>query len=127
LHWGPLEWHYLPTIFHENLPSGSKLLVGYRQTGDLISLVSFLESRLIVLKTCVLLYVKVTFYICNCFGTQILVYYPNSCHFSYYPSFSFIEMTVFVNIKNCKYYYDGDHPPHYFPVTIKASKQSIAQ
>jgi hypothetical protein len=47
LHRGPLEWNYLRTKFHENLLSGSKLLVGtHRQTGDLISLHSFLESRL---------------------------------------------------------------------------------
>jgi hypothetical protein len=28
LHRGPLEWHYLPTKFHENLPSGSKVISG---------------------------------------------------------------------------------------------------
>jgi hypothetical protein len=45
---GPLEWHYLPTKYHENLPSGSKVISGRhtdRQIGDLISLLSFLESR----------------------------------------------------------------------------------
>jgi hypothetical protein len=52
LHRGPLEWHYLPTKYHENLPSGSKVISGTYtqtdgQTGDLISLLSFLESRLI--------------------------------------------------------------------------------
>jgi hypothetical protein len=44
-----LEWHYLCTKFHENLPSGSEVISGGhtdRQTGDLISLLSFLESRL---------------------------------------------------------------------------------
>jgi hypothetical protein len=46
---GPLEWHYCCTKFHEYLPSGSKVISGgggHRQTGDLISLLSFLESRL---------------------------------------------------------------------------------
>jgi hypothetical protein len=46
---GPLEWHYLPTKFHENLPSGSKVISGGhtdRQTGDFRSLLSLLESRL---------------------------------------------------------------------------------
>jgi hypothetical protein len=41
--------HYLHTKFHENLPSSSKVIsVGHtdRQTGDLISLLPFLESRL---------------------------------------------------------------------------------
>jgi hypothetical protein len=49
LHLGPLEWHYLCTKFHENLPSGSTVISGGhtgRQTCDLISLLSFLESRL---------------------------------------------------------------------------------
>jgi hypothetical protein len=42
LHRGPLEWHYLLIKFHENLPSGSKLAGDtHRQTGDLISLLSF--------------------------------------------------------------------------------------
>jgi hypothetical protein len=61
-HWGPLEWHYLPTKYHENLPSGSKVISrGHtdthiytqtdRQTGDLIRLLSFLQSRLIYLVT----------------------------------------------------------------------------
>jgi hypothetical protein len=44
----------LPTTkFHENLPSGSKVISGGdtdRQTGDLISLLSLLESRLIMEK-----------------------------------------------------------------------------
>jgi hypothetical protein len=31
LHRGLLEYHYLPTKFHENLPSGSKVITG-RQT-----------------------------------------------------------------------------------------------
>jgi hypothetical protein len=45
---GPLEWHYLRTKFHENLPRGPKVISGGhtdRQNGDLISL-SFFESRL---------------------------------------------------------------------------------
>jgi hypothetical protein len=49
LHRGPLEWHYLRTKFHKYLPSGSKSISeGHtdRQTGDMISLYSFLESRL---------------------------------------------------------------------------------
>jgi hypothetical protein len=28
LHRGPLEWHYLGAKFHENLPSGSKVIIG---------------------------------------------------------------------------------------------------
>jgi hypothetical protein len=28
LHQGPLKWHYLHTKFHENLPSGSKVIIG---------------------------------------------------------------------------------------------------
>jgi hypothetical protein len=49
---GPLEWHYLRTKFHENIPGGSKVLSGGqtdRQTDDLIRF-SFLESRLKVKK-----------------------------------------------------------------------------
>jgi hypothetical protein len=48
LHRGPLEWYYIHAKFYENLPSGSKLLVGAtdRQTGDVISLLSFLQSTL---------------------------------------------------------------------------------
>jgi hypothetical protein len=49
LHRGPFEWHYLRTKFHENLPTGSKVISGVntdRQARDLISLPSFLESRL---------------------------------------------------------------------------------
>jgi hypothetical protein len=48
LHRGPLEWHYLRTKFHENLPSGSEVITGgaHKQTGNLIRLFSFLESRL---------------------------------------------------------------------------------
>jgi hypothetical protein len=34
---GPLEWHYLLTKFHENLPSGSKVISGGdRQTNRLV-------------------------------------------------------------------------------------------
>jgi hypothetical protein len=49
---GYLEWQYLPTKFHENPPIGSKVISGHRQTdrhtqaGDLISPLSFFESRL---------------------------------------------------------------------------------
>jgi hypothetical protein len=53
LHRGPLEWHCLRTKFHENLPRGSEVISGEhidRQTGDLISLLSFLESRLKIMK-----------------------------------------------------------------------------
>jgi hypothetical protein len=47
LHRGPLEWHYILTKFHENIPSCSKVLSGgHRQTGDLIKLLSFSESKL---------------------------------------------------------------------------------
>jgi hypothetical protein len=28
LHRGPLEWHYVRTKFHENLPRGSKVISG---------------------------------------------------------------------------------------------------
>jgi hypothetical protein len=45
LHRGPLEWHYLRTKFSDNLTSDSEVISG-GQTGDLVSLLSFLESRL---------------------------------------------------------------------------------
>jgi hypothetical protein len=32
LHRGSLEWHYLRTKFHENLPCGSKFISGGTQT-----------------------------------------------------------------------------------------------
>jgi hypothetical protein len=35
LHRGPLEWHYLSTKFHENLPNGSEV-IGGRQTDRLV-------------------------------------------------------------------------------------------
>jgi hypothetical protein len=44
-----LECHQLPTKFHENLSIVLKVISGghtYRQTGDFISLLSFLGSRL---------------------------------------------------------------------------------
>jgi hypothetical protein len=44
---GHLQWHYLPTKFHENAPIGLKANSGiHTQASDLISLLSFLESRL---------------------------------------------------------------------------------
>jgi hypothetical protein len=50
---GPLAWHYLRTKFHENVTSGSEVINGGhadrqtdRQTGDVISLLSILESGL---------------------------------------------------------------------------------
>jgi hypothetical protein len=53
LHQSPFEWHYFLITFHETLPSGSEVIRGghtdkqtHRQTGDLIILLSFLESRL---------------------------------------------------------------------------------
>jgi hypothetical protein len=48
-----LEWHYLCTKFYEILPTGSKIISEgtYRQPGDLISLLSFLENRLKVQKS----------------------------------------------------------------------------
>jgi hypothetical protein len=57
LHQGPLKCHYLRTKFHENLPSGSKVISWVhterdRQTVDLISLLSFLESGLKVEENC---------------------------------------------------------------------------
>jgi hypothetical protein len=42
----PLEWNYLCTKFHENLPGGSKVISGGTQTGDLISILSFVLGRL---------------------------------------------------------------------------------
>jgi hypothetical protein len=54
-----LEWLYLLTKYHENLPSGSKAISGghtdrqtdththtHTHTGDLINLLSFLDSRI---------------------------------------------------------------------------------
>jgi hypothetical protein len=34
LHLGPLEWHYLHIKFHENLPSGSKVISGGQTDRD---------------------------------------------------------------------------------------------
>jgi hypothetical protein len=61
LHRGTLEWHFLHTKFHENLPSDSKVIIGDtqtdRQTGDMISPLLFFESRLkIVILHMTLLY-----------------------------------------------------------------------
>jgi hypothetical protein len=56
---GPLEWHHMPTKPHANLPIGSKVDEGNRQTrrqdGDLISLFPLLGSRL---KTVMVLYAQ---------------------------------------------------------------------
>jgi hypothetical protein len=43
------EWYYVHTKFHENLPSGSKVISGEhtytgRQTGYFISLLSFVDK-----------------------------------------------------------------------------------
>jgi hypothetical protein len=53
LHRGPLEWLYLCIKFNDNTRRGSEIISGRhtdrqtdRQTGDLIRLLSFLESRL---------------------------------------------------------------------------------
>jgi hypothetical protein len=35
MHQGPLEWHHLPTTFHENLPVGSKVISGDKHTDRL--------------------------------------------------------------------------------------------
>jgi hypothetical protein len=50
---GYLQWHHPPTKFHENAPIYSKVISGgyagthtHTHDGDLISLLSFLESRL---------------------------------------------------------------------------------
>jgi hypothetical protein len=44
---GPFEWHRLSTKFYEDLPVSSKVIKGgHRETGDFISIHSFLESRL---------------------------------------------------------------------------------
>jgi hypothetical protein len=57
----PLEWHYLRTKFHENLPSGSKVVSwggGGADRPDLMSLILFLESRLKINNTYPQAYVK---------------------------------------------------------------------
>jgi hypothetical protein len=44
---GHLQQHHLPTKFNENPPIGSKFITrGHRQAGDMIIILSFLESRL---------------------------------------------------------------------------------
>jgi hypothetical protein len=67
LHRGPLEWHCHRTKFRVNVPSSSKVISGghshtdgqtdahartHTHTGDLISLLSFLESRLKIKERC---------------------------------------------------------------------------
>jgi hypothetical protein len=46
MHQGSLERHYLLTNFMNIYEAVQKLFMGDRQTGDLIKLLSFLESRL---------------------------------------------------------------------------------
>jgi hypothetical protein len=44
---GHVQWHDLPTEFHKNLPIGSKVIRGDKQTDGFISLTFlFKESRL---------------------------------------------------------------------------------
>jgi hypothetical protein len=48
-HRGHLQWHHLPTKYHENPQIGSEVISGgytERQAGDLISPLSVFESRL---------------------------------------------------------------------------------
>jgi hypothetical protein len=74
LYRGPLEWHYFRTKFHENLPSGSEVISGGQkdgQTGDLQSLLLFLESRL-EMKVCSLDHLIT----CNRQGNMCAVYSP---------------------------------------------------
>jgi hypothetical protein len=70
-HEGPLQWHHLLAKFHPSLSAGSKIIsrdtdrqthththththtYTDRQTGDLISLLSFSESRLKCANVCV--------------------------------------------------------------------------
>jgi hypothetical protein len=64
---GHLQWHHLSTIFHENPPISSKVISG-RHTHththtDLISLLSFLESRLKIL--CPSIYFITSIYYCK--------------------------------------------------------------
>jgi hypothetical protein len=47
LHHGHLEWHYLCTIYHDDLPRGSKVIGGGqtdRQTDDFISYFHFWKT-----------------------------------------------------------------------------------
>jgi hypothetical protein len=55
LHRGSFEWHYLHTRLHVSLPNGSEVISGgltSRQTGDLIGILPYLESRLKILEKC---------------------------------------------------------------------------
>jgi hypothetical protein len=66
-HRGHLQWHHLPTNYLKICQSFQKLLVvdplthAHRQVGDLISLISFLESRLKINTKCVSIFQKLRY------------------------------------------------------------------
>jgi hypothetical protein len=77
---GSLEWYYLRTKFYENLPSYSEVISWVhieRQTGDLISLLSFLESRL--KRFCVIIS-RWRYYNPKRFSVSIVRYLQHSLH-----------------------------------------------